>query len=85
VNNAIKHGQAKNIVISLFARNGQGNLRIENDGASLPEPSVNDSGMGMQIMNYRVRMIGGSLKVDSGETRGVTITCLFPLAEGRQR
>jgi len=82
VNNAIKHGQAKNIVISLFARNGYGTLRIENDGASLPEPSANPSGMGMQIMNYRARMIGGSLKVESAEHSGVTITCSFPLAPG---
>jgi PAS domain S-box-containing protein len=84
VNNAIKHGQAKNIFISLLAADGYGTLKIENDGASLPEPSVNDSGMGMQIMNYRGRMIGGSLKVQSGEARGVTITCLFPLTEARE-
>ena len=84
VNNAIKHGQAKKILISLLAADGYGTLKIENDGASLPEPSVNDSGMGMQIMNYRVRMIGGSLKVQSGEDRGVTITCLFPLTKARE-
>ena len=83
VNNAIKHGQAKNIVIGLFARDGYGTLRIENDGAKLPEPSANASGMGIQIMNYRARMIGGSLQVESGEDRGVTITCQFPLAKSK--
>jgi len=31
-----------------------------------------------------VRMIGGSLKVQSGEDRGVTITCLFPLTKARE-
>jgi PAS domain S-box-containing protein len=85
VNNAIKHGQAKNIAISLAGGNGKGTLRIENDGASLPERSVNDSGMGMQIMNYRARMIGGSLKVESGGNHGVTITCTFPLARNKER
>lgn len=84
VNNAIKHGQAKTIMISLFARNEYGTLKIENDGLGMREPSTNDSGMGMQIMNYRARMIGGSLKVESGGTRGITITCLFPLAKGKQ-
>ena len=84
VNNAIKHGQAKNIVISLFARNECGTLRIENDGLAMPEPSTNDSGMGMQIMHYRARMIGGSLEVESGGARGITITCLFPLAKGKE-
>ncbi len=84
VNNAIKHGQAKTIIISLFARNEYGTLKIENDGLGMREPSTNDSGMGMQIMNYRARMIGGSLKVESGGTRGITITCLFPLAKGKK-
>jgi len=79
VNNAIKHGKAKNIVISLLAGNGYGTLTIENDGSSLPESSADDSGMGLEIMNYRARMIGGLLKVESGEDRGVTIQCNFPM------
>ena len=81
VNNAIRHGQAKNIEISLSAKKGCGILRIENDGSSLPENDANRSGMGMQIMNYRARMIGGSLKVETGGVAGVTVTCLFPLPE----
>jgi PAS domain S-box-containing protein len=82
VNNGIKHGQAKNILISLIPGNDYGTLRIENDGSNLPQPSGSGSGMGMQIMNYRARMIGGSLKVESGKHRGVTVTCLFPLRRG---
>ena len=81
VNNAIKHGQAKNITISLSANNGQGTLRIENDGVPIPEPLPDGSGMGMQIMHYRARMIGGSLKVRGGETRGIAISCIFPLSK----
>jgi PAS domain S-box-containing protein len=84
VNNGIKHGQAKNILISLFATNECGTLRIENDGLGLPEPPRNGSGMGMQIMHYRARMIGGSLKVESGGVRGITITCRFPLAKNQE-
>ncbi len=78
VNNAIRHGRAKNIEISLSAKRGYGTLRMENDGFRLPESTTNHSGMGMQIMNYRARMIGGSLKVETGGV-GVTVTCHFPL------
>src|ERR1700684_4084043 len=81
VNNAIRHGQAKNIEIRLSARKGNGILRIENDGSGLPENATKPSGMGMQIMNYRARMIGGSLTVKSSGISGVTITCQFPLPE----
>jgi two-component system CheB/CheR fusion protein len=81
VNNALRHGQAKNIEISLAARKGYGTLRIENDGSGLPENATNCSGMGMQIMSYRARMIGGSLTVKSSGISGVTITCQFPLPD----
>src|SRR5579862_8794928 len=85
VNNAIRHGEAKNIEISLSARRGYGTLRIQNDGCRLPENAMNHSGMGLQIMNYRARMIGGSLTVQPGGTFGVTITCEFPLPEANLR
>jgi PAS domain S-box-containing protein len=83
VNNAIKHGSARNIVIRLSGENEFGTLSIRNDGASLSDSRANESGMGMQIMNYRARMIGGSLRVESGD--GVTITCIFPTAIGNAR
>jgi PAS domain S-box-containing protein len=85
VNNAIKHGQAKNILISLSASDECGILKIENDGLGLAEPPRNGTGMGMQIMNYRARIIGGSLKVECGGNRGLAITCQFPLGRGKQK
>jgi PAS domain S-box-containing protein len=88
VNNAIRHGEAKNIVITLSAKKGVGSLSIENDGSSLQQGATRHSGMGMQIMNYRARMIGGVLKVESGEVDGVTVTCRFPvpkIPDGRKR
>ena len=84
VNNAIKHGQAKSITITLSAANGNGSLRIENDGVSLPESSADPSGMGMQIMHYRAKMIGGSLKVETEQARVVVVSCVFPLADGNE-
>ncbi len=84
VNNAIKHGHAQNIEISLSFENGYGTLCIQNDGTILPEHS-SSSGVGMQIMNYRARMIGGSLKVDSGPDHGVTVACNFPLAQEKEK
>jgi PAS domain S-box-containing protein len=81
VNNAIRHGQARNIVISLSGKRSYGTLEIKDDGSGLPTSATNRSGMGLQIMNYRARMIGGSLKVETGKTCGVMITCQFPLSQ----
>ncbi len=85
VNNAIRHGHAKHVTVSLFHGDDHGTLKVENDGSSMRQPNANGSGMGLQIMNYRARMIGGSLKVESDDNSGVTITCLFPLDSGEER
>ena len=37
VNNAIKHGQARNILIRLSAEDGWGTLLISDDGTGIPE------------------------------------------------
>jgi hypothetical protein len=30
-------------------------------------------------MNYRADMVGGSLKVQPNQERGITVTCMFPI------
>ena len=79
VNNAIKHGRARRITVSLRAENGRGALTVEDDGSGLPEVPVNHPGMGLHIMNYRARMIGGSLSVQRCGQRGTLVACRFPL------
>ncbi len=79
VNNAIKHGDAKNIVVSLSTESARGKLSIEDDGPGIAEIPANNPGMGMQIMNYRAKMIGGSLHVQKAGSRGTSVICQFPL------
>jgi two-component system, LuxR family, sensor kinase FixL len=81
VNNALRHGHATDIVITLSAGNGHGTLVIEDDGPGVLEISANHSGMGLQIMNYRARIIGGLLKVQNGKSHGTAVTCTFPLTK----
>ena len=40
VNNAVKHGKAQNIAITLLTGNDYGTLKIENDGAGLPQSAA---------------------------------------------
>jgi len=78
VNNAIRHGKSRNIVIGLKSQNGLGVLTIQDDGAGFPMKQTGHPGVGLSIMNYRANMVGGSLKVSPNESRGITVTCLFP-------
>jgi len=79
VNNAIKHGHARSIVIRLTAVKGTGTLTVRDDGCGFEPVAGSPSGLGLRIMNYRAKMIGGSLDVQSAPGRGTAVTCLFPI------
>ena len=79
VNNAIRHGKAKEILIRLSKRRGTGTLSIKDEGIGFTKEPATQPGMGLSIMNYRADIIGGSLRVQPNEGRGVEVMCLFPL------
>jgi two-component system CheB/CheR fusion protein len=78
VNNAIKHGHARQIVIRLTADEHQGALTIQDDGCGIGSIILGNKGMGLHLMNYRARVVGGSLEVQRIPTGGTIVTCLFP-------
>jgi len=78
VTNAMKHAGAKNVVISLAERDGHTVLTVEDDGKGLPAGPESPRGMGMHIMKYRARMIGGALNLSSRKGGGTTVTCVWP-------
>jgi PAS domain S-box-containing protein len=84
VNNAIKHGHAREIVIRLDADEHQGALTIQDNGCGIPEIAAGNKGMGLHLMNYRARIVGGSLEVQRVPTGGTMVTCLFPVSTEEQ-
>ncbi|MFZ3216005.1 MAG: PAS domain S-box protein [Candidatus Acidiferrales bacterium] len=83
VNNAIKHGHSERITISLWVSNGEGTLLVVDNGHGIQDAPANHSGMGLNIMGYRARMVGGSLEVRPNVGGGTAVTCLFPLDNAR--
>ena len=81
VNNAIKHGHAPEIVIGLTANSQQGSLTIQDDGYGIDELSARNKGMGLHLMSYRARVIGGSLEVRRIPGGGTLVSCVFPMVE----
>jgi signal transduction histidine kinase len=55
-------------------------LSIQDDGSGIPKIAPGNKGMGMHLMNYRARMVGGSLEVRRAETGGTVVACVFPVA-----
>jgi PAS domain S-box-containing protein len=84
VRNAVTHGRAERIGISLRSQGGKGLLSVRDDGVGLPEPAGACDGIGMQTMAYRARLIGGSLDVRRRARRGTAVTCTFPLPEAQE-
>jgi PAS domain S-box-containing protein len=80
VNNAIKHGQPRYIVIRLAADQDQGVLTIQDDGGGIGNAAPGNKGMGLHLMNYRARIIGGSLEVRRVASGGTVVACLFPVS-----
>lgn len=81
VNNAIKHGGAKNIVLRLSAGDDHGILQITDDGSGISNDRQGSRGMGLHIMSYRSAMIGGRLEIGRNAERGTSVSCTFPLPQ----
>ncbi|HXT42410.1 MAG TPA: PAS domain S-box protein [Candidatus Angelobacter sp.] len=77
INNAIKHGKAKKILIAFRTMGDKHCLLISNDGARFPGEAKQSQGMGLRIMEYRAGEIGASLQIQGGDGPGTTVTCAF--------
>jgi len=85
VSNAIRHGRAKQIRLTLSTDHNRATLSIVNDGRRFPKRPPRKKGMGLQVMGYRAEVIGGILSVQSGPTGGTQVTCEFDARPRRPR
>jgi signal transduction histidine kinase len=79
IQNALKHGKAKLIRISLLNQAGNVHLSITDNGVGFNMNEL-QSGKGMGLMNIenRVEMLGGTLKISSKLHEGSTFDIYLP-------
>jgi len=77
INNAIKHGKAREITVRVTARSNQANLTVTDDGRGFVVKPEQTSGMGLRIMKYRAGMIGATLEIRRANGRGMVVACMF--------
>ncbi|HZS17639.1 MAG TPA: PAS domain S-box protein [Candidatus Udaeobacter sp.] len=76
--NANKHAEASEIVIAIRGfRNGIV-LSITDNGVGAQNIGNGSHGLGFHIMNYRARVIGGTLNIEHLEKGGTRVTCYVP-------
>jgi signal transduction histidine kinase len=78
--NVRRHARAGSVELALWSEAGELCLSISDDGVGLP-PEI-ESGLGLPSMRERAQEIGGSLTVQSNESRGTRITARFPVDPG---
>jgi PAS domain S-box-containing protein len=78
MNNAIRHGHATVIDFSLMNTVTGGMLSIKDNGSGIQPGSSDGEGIGIQVMNYRAKMIGAMLEVSSIPGGGTLVSCAWP-------
>jgi signal transduction histidine kinase len=78
VANALRHGKASRISLTLAQRAGRLTLTVEDDGIGLPDDWDKKPGLGTRIMAHRAAMIGASLSVEPNPTGGAMVACSLP-------
>ncbi|MBI1889870.1 MAG: CHASE domain-containing protein [Burkholderiales bacterium] len=76
--NAIKHGRAKNIAITLHHSGGHFSMSIVDDGIGIRKAEGAERGMGMNTISYRAKLIGMLFKISSHSPHGTSIEISSP-------
>lgn len=75
VSNAIRHGHARHIRLSLTVRDGVLLLHVRDNGRGLPRTPHPGRGMGLRVMRYRAGVINGSLELRREPRGGTSVLC----------
>jgi PAS domain S-box-containing protein len=78
VSNAIKHGKAAQMIITLRHTRGRIVLKVSDNGSGFAKQANKSKGMGLRIMQSRAGMIGATLAIEPNSNGGVSVICAVP-------
>jgi PAS domain S-box-containing protein len=79
ITNAVKHGHARSVVVSLSRTRNSATLAVTDNGTGLPRDFRTVQGMGLRIMKYRADTIGATLTIECAKRKGTNVLCQFKL------
>lgn len=74
-NNAVKHGKARQVLISIEKVRSCIVLKVKDDGGGIPAELPKGKGLGLRIMRYRAGIVNGTLSIDRTPEGGTCVTC----------
>lgn len=78
INNATKHGKAKNVEVRLSANCSAMSLSIADDGRGFSKTGTEMNGVGISIMRYRANVVGGEFEIEERPKGGTIVSCTVP-------
>lgn len=79
LNNILRHANATEVEIRLNEYNHHLYVEIEDNGLGFNPSGITKGSLGLQIMQERVELIGGNLKIKSIPGQGTTVQVKIPL------
>ena len=77
--NVVTHAQARSVRLSLAHHDGHVALSVSDDGCGFPGGNGSSHlGLGLVSLEERVRMLGGTFRVDSSDRSGTTVSVTVP-------
>jgi signal transduction histidine kinase len=76
--NAVRHGNARQLAVSLARQNGHVELAVRDTGTGF-DPAAARSGSGLTHIRDRVAELGGTMDIDSAPGRGAALTVRVPV------
>lgn len=81
VTNAVRHGGARAIRMLLTATRVAIHLEVVDDGRGFPAIAARPEGIGMHVMQYRARVLGGELHCKNLSPRGAAVLLTYPFSQ----
>ncbi|HEY5401040.1 MAG TPA: ATP-binding protein [Trebonia sp.] len=75
--NAVRHGRARRLAVSLSCQDGQVQLAVRDPGVGF-DPTAPQDGSGLAHIRDRVAELGGTVDIDSAPGRGTALTVRVP-------
>ncbi len=82
LNNALRHGQARSVAVSISVEAGQTMVVVRDDGVGF-DPEAPTGGMGLRGMRERAAALGARLTLTSASGAGTQVTIIVPHPETR--
>jgi PAS domain S-box-containing protein len=78
IHNALRHGHAQHITVSMRLDSDNLTLAIRDDGAGIAESLEETKGLGIRLMHNRASLLGGQLTISDAKGGGTMVACTLP-------